>query len=164
MTADQWIQKLNLEEHPEGGYYRETYRSSHNFPPSGKKSAFPDGRPYSTAIYYLLKGPQVSAFHRIKSDEIWHFHAGSSATIHMIHPDALYEAKYLGNDPESHQDLQVTVPAGSWFGVTVDDRERFILTSCTVAPGFDFRDFELADPYKLKKAFPEHLEIIEQLS
>jgi len=161
---NRFIEKLNLIEHPEGGYYKETYRSSGEFTTSTDGETFPNGRAYSTAIYYLLTGGQVSKFHRIRSDEIWHFYAGTSATIHIIHPDSLYQALYLGSDIENGQQFQHIVPAQCWFGVTVDNPAGFFLAGCTVAPGFDFRDFEMADPYKMKQAFPEHNAIIDQLS
>jgi len=164
MGPDTIIKSLNLEPHPEGGFFKETYRSESHFPGSTDDSHFPDGRSFSTAIYFLLKSHQTSAFHRIRSDEIWHYHLGSSATIHIIHPDSLYEALYLGPDLPSGQEFQHVVPAGSWFGVTVDRPSDFVLAGCTVSPGFDFRDFEMADPYRLKNAFPEHKDIIEELS
>lgn len=164
LDAEYYIENLNLQKHPEGGYFRETYRSEEKISSSENKDPFPSNRNYSTAIYFLLKGQQHSKFHRILSDEIWHFHAGSSATIHIIHPDSLYEARYLGPDLEKGREFQQVVPAESWFGVTVDNRDSFLLASCTVSPGFDFRDFEMADPYQLKKAFPEHSAIIDKLS
>lgn len=162
--AEYFIKHLNLEKHPEGGFFKETYRSEDKFEARGIDDSFPANRNYSTAIYFLLKGHQHSKFHRIKSDEIWHFHTGSPATIHIIHPDALYEAKYLGPEPDKGQAFQVVVPAGSWFGVSVDDADSFMLASCTVSPGFDFRDFEMPDAFQLKQAFPEHADIIDQLS
>jgi len=158
------IETLGLEEHPEGGYFKETYRSESSFSNSTDDSEFPGGRSYSTSIYYLLKSGQTSAFHRIKSDELWHFHIGSPLTIHIIHPDSLYEALYLGPDIHTGQQFQHAVPAGSWFGVSVNKPDSFTLAGCTVSPGFDFRDFEMGDPYMLKQAFPEHQEIIEKLS
>lgn len=164
LDAEYYIKNLNLQKHPEGGFYRETYRSGEKISTSDNSALFPGNRNYSTAIYFLLKGQQHSKFHRILSDEIWHFHTGSAATIHIIHPDSLYEAKYLGPDLQKGQEFQQVVPAQSWFGVTVDDQNSFLLASCTVSPGFDFRDFEMADPYQLKKAFPEHTDIISQLS
>ena len=162
--AEYYIEHLNLQKHPEGGYFKETYRSEEKFVVNDQDDSFPANRNYSTAIYFLLKSDEHSKFHRIKSDEIWHFHAGSSATIHIIHPDSLYEAKYLGSDLEKDQQFQVVVPAESWFGVSVDDPDSFTLASCTVSPGFDFRDFEMPDAYQLKQAFPEHTAIIDKLS
>lgn len=157
------IEKLDLIPHPEGGCFRETYRSKETID-GDSKEPFPAGRSYGTAIYYLLKGEDVSRFHRIQSDETWHFYEGSPSTVHIIHPDGLYEARYLGSDLEAGQHFQHVIPANSWFGVSVDDPDGFILAGCTVAPGFDFNDFEMGDSYMLKQAFPEHKEIIEKLS
>lgn len=164
IKAEYYIKHLNLEKHPEGGYFKETYRSEEKFEADVSNDSFPANRNYSTAIYFLLEGHQHSKFHRIKSDEIWHFHTGSSATIHIIHPDSLYEARYLGPDLGKGQEFQIVVPAGCWFGVSVDVAGSFMLASCTVSPGFDFRDFEMPDAYQLKQAFPEHADIIDQLS
>lgn len=163
-TADSIIKELDLTPHPEGGYYKEAYRSSGVIEPNSDETVYPAGRNFSTAIYYLLEGTDTSSFHRIRSDETWHFYCGSSATIHIIHPDALYEARYLGPDLSGGQSYQHTIPGRSWFGVSVDDPKSFMLAGCTVAPGFDFNDFEMGDPYKLKQAFPEHSSIIEKLA
>lgn len=163
LDANYYIDNLNLQKHPEGGYYKETYRSEGKIKTSND-GLFPGSRNYSTAIYFLLKGQQHSKFHRIQSDELWHFHAGSPATIHIIHPNSFYEARYLGPELLIGQKFQQVVPAQSWFGVTVDTPRSFMLASCTVSPGFDFRDFEMADSYQLKQAFPEHTAIIDQLS
>lgn len=162
-SAEYLIKKLNLESHPEGDYFRENYRSEGIINPESDKKEFPSGRNYFTSIYYLLQGSDTSSFHRIQSDETWHFYTGSSATIHIIHPDSLYEALYLGPEIEKGQAYQHTVPAQSWFGVSIDDQSSFILAGCTVSPGFDFSDFEMGDLYKLKQAFPEHKEIIHKL-
>lgn len=161
---DTIVNQLNLAPHPEGGYYKETYRSEGVIQPDSDESFYPVGRHFSTAIYYLLESSETSSFHRIRSDETWHFYGGSPATIHIIHPDALYEALYLGPEIESGQAFQHTVPGGSWFGVSVDKTDSYLLAGCSVAPGFDFDDFEMGDSYKLKQAFPEHVAIIEQLN
>lgn len=158
------IENLKLAPHPEGGYYKETYRSEGLIQPESDASLYPVGRHFSTAIYYLLEGNDTSSFHRIRSDETWYFYSGSPATIHIIHPDSLYQALHLGPDINQDQAFQHTVPGGSWFGVSVDNTDTYLLAGCTVAPGFDFDDFEMGDPYKLKQAFPEHSGIIEKLS
>lgn len=158
------INQLNLTPHPEGGYFKETYRNEGVIQPESDESFYPVGRHFSTAIYYLLEGTDTSSFHRIKSDETWHFYNGSPATIHIIHPDSLYEARYLGSDLSKGQSYQITIPGGSWFGVSVDKADSYLLAGCTVSPGFDFDDFEIGDSYKLKQAFPEHAAIIERLS
>lgn len=157
------IEKLDLIPHPEGGYYRETYRSKEVIR-GDKKNGFPLGRSYGTAIYYLLEGTDISRFHRIKSDETWHFYEGTSASIHIIHPDGQYETLYLGSDIEAGYQFQHVVPANSWFGVSVVKPSGYLLAGCTVAPGFDFNDFEIGDAHKLKQAFPEHKSIIEKLT
>lgn len=158
------IDKLDLKEHPEGGYFRETYRSEKIINPNSTGDQFPNKRSWSTAIYYLLKGDQYSKFHRIKSDEIWHFYHGSSASIHILHPGGAYQVLNLGPDFEKGQQFQQIVPAQSWFGVQVDDRDGYLLAGCTVSPGFDFRDFEIAYPSELKQEFPDQAEIIDLLS
>lgn len=158
---DELIRTLNLEPHPEGGFYAETYRSEGMI--GGKAGNFPAGRNHSTAIYYMLRSGDISRFHRIRSDEVWHHYEGGGITIHVIHPDGLYEALYLGKDLDAVQKPQHMVPAGSWFGATVDQPDTFALCGCTVSPGFDFGDFEMADRYIMLQAFPEHEAIIRRL-
>ena len=154
--------KLNLQAHPEGGYYTEVYRSEGII--ETNEDLFPDGRHYSTSIYYLLESKDWSHFHRIKSDEVWHHYEGSSATIHVLSKSGDYRKLYLGNDLESGQLPQLVVPAGTWFGVTVDDPESYTLCGCTVSPGFDFDDFEMADRTALIKQYPNHEAIITKLT
>lgn len=146
-NARYWIDKLQLVKHSEGGYYRETYRAAHDVPTAaGKRSA-------STAIYFFLPAGEVSLLHRIKSDEVWHFYGGSALTIHI-----------LGDAPnELSADMpQAVVPAGRWFGATVVG--DFALVGCTVAPGFDFQDFEMGDRATLIRQFPQCRQVIEQLT
>ncbi len=151
MTADEWIEKLNLAPHPEGGFFAETYRADGQIP--GLQ------RSYSTAIYFLLKGDQVSTLHRIAADEIWHFYAGSPLTIHVIDADGDYEQLHIGVG-----EFQAVVPAGRWFGATVDDSDGYSLVGCTVAPGFDFADFELGQRDDLIKDFPLHRDLLARLT
>ena len=154
-----WIEKLELARHPEGGYFRETYRSDEVVSAAGLPARFGAPRAFSTAIYFLLPGNECSAFHRIKSDELWHFYAGSGLTIHIIEPNGTYT--HLGLDGEHFQAL---VRADWWFGATVDDPQSFSLVGCTVAPGFDFADFELAGRDAIIELFPQHRAIIERLT
>lgn len=149
------IEQLELKPHPEGGFYSETYRSE------GVIKSI--SRNYSTGIYYLLRSGDISRFHRIKSDEVWHHYEGSPVTIHVIQDDGHYRALSLEKDLSDGQKPQQVVPAGSWFGVTVDNPESYSLCGCTVSPGFDFRDFEMADRHKMLRAFPEHEAIIKKL-
>ncbi len=163
------IEKLKLQPHPEGGFFREQYRSGATFPVHEYDSGFTGPRAYATGIYYLLGASDFSAFHRIKSDEIWHHYEGRSLTIHMIHEDGLYEGLYLGPEIGRGEQFQHVVPARSWFAVTVNadpesDADAYTLAGCTVAPGFDFDDFEMGDPYRLKNAFPEHADLIDKLT
>jgi len=160
----EWIERLRLEPHPEGGFYRETYRAIEAIEAAHLPPRFGGRRVHSTAIYFLLPGDHVSAFHRIKSDEIWHFYAGTALTLTLIHPDGRLETQRLGPDPDRGQSFQALVPAGCWYGAIVDDPESYALVGGTVAPGFDFADFELADRAALLAQFPQHREIIVRLT
>ena len=145
----------------EGGYYKETYRSD-------KTIILPcqtDGeRSISTSIYYLLDGAQFSAFHRLKSDEIWHFYIGSSVTLYIINKmENLSEVK-LGSNIENGELFQIQVRAGSWFAATVNYMSSYALIGCTVSPGFDYLDFELGDRKKLIERYPQHRSIIEKFT
>jgi predicted cupin superfamily sugar epimerase len=162
-SAAYWIEKLNLLPHPEGGYYRETYRSTETIPAGGLPNRFAGARNFSTAIYFLLRSHDRSLFHRIKSDELWHYYAGSPLSLYVLNDHGLTRHR-LGADPENGESLQVTIPAGSWFGALVDENESFTLSGCTVAPGFDFSDFEFGDRASLLKTFPAHQHIIEKLT
>jgi hypothetical protein len=126
------------------------------------KSARP--RLASTAIYFLVDGANFSAFHRLQSDEVWHFYAGSTLMIHVIDADGSASEIFLGSNPESGESFQGVVKAGCWFGARVKNSQSFALVGCTMAPGFDFEDFELATRTKLTAVFPQHRELIERLT
>lgn len=160
--AQYWIRKLALAPHPEGGYFRQTYKSDriiHGEAPSHSRP-----RAASTAIYFLLEGENFSAFHRLRSDEMWHFYAGSPVVVHVILPDGAYANVLLGNEPEAGQVFQGIVRAGCWFASHVGDWKRWALVGCTVAPGFEFEDFEMAKREELVKQYPQHAEIIRRLT
>jgi predicted cupin superfamily sugar epimerase len=148
------IEKLNLKPHPEGGFYRETYRSTVLH---GEHSV-------STAIYFLLSKGDVSHLHRITSDEIWHFYAGGALEITEILPDKTMKKTILGSDFENGQTPQYCVSAGHWFGAAPCEGTDFALVGCTVAPGFSFEDFELGDRQELLIQFPEFEEDIIKLT
>src|SRR5208282_1345459 len=112
MNANDWIRKLRLEPHPEGGHYRQTYRADLILPKQALPSEFSGARPASTAIYFLLEGKAFSAFHRLRSDELWHFHVGGPLLVHTIEADGRYSTIELGGDPEAGQALQAVVKAG----------------------------------------------------
>jgi len=164
LTADRIISHLNLVRHPEGGWYKEVYRSNEEIMASALPERFAGNRSFSTSIYFLLHKSEISAFHRIKSDELWHFHAGSTLTVHIITPDGEYKALQLGADCTNAISFQGVVPAGCWFGAEVTGSGDFALAGCTVAPGFDFTDFEMAERESLLKRFPAHQEIIIRLT
>jgi predicted cupin superfamily sugar epimerase len=162
-TAQNWIDRLHLQPHPEGGYFRETYRAPLTLP----RSALPGhggDRAASTAIYFLLAGDQFSAFHRIRSDELWHFYAGSTLIVHVITPDGEYRQIRLGSSADQGEHFQAVVPAGCWFGSSLLDPNKYALVGCTVAPGFDFADFEMAKRDELIAHYPQHRAIIERLT
>ncbi|MXV51673.1 hypothetical protein GS399_11880 [Pedobacter sp. HMF7647] len=161
-SASYFIEKFQLAEHPEGGYFREVYRSEEKVLRQGLPQRFTGDRNLSTSIYFLLECHQFSAFHRIKSDELWHFYYGSPLTVYVIHPSGDLEKIKLGNDPENGCTFQAVVKAGCWFASQPET--QFSLVGCTVAPGFDFEDFEMAEKRKLREQFPQHFELINRLS
>jgi uncharacterized protein len=163
-TAAEWIAALHLSPHPEGGFFRETYRAAETITADHLPKRFGGARAFSTAIYFLLPGDQISAFHRIKSDEVWHFYAGGALTLALIHPDGRLEEHRLGPDPGCGERFQVLVPAGCWYGASVNDPDSYALVGGTVAPGFDFADFELADRQALLARFPQHRQVILRLT
>ncbi len=157
---NQLVSKLGLEPHPEGGFYKETYRSSLSFAPTG----FTAERAVSTCIYFMLTSGSFSAFHRIKSDEIWHFYRGAPIQLHIISANGSYRHVRIGNDILNGEHPQFIVKAGDWFASEVVDPDSYALAGCTVAPGFDFADFEMAQRDALSAAFPTHREIIARLT
>lgn len=155
-SSGYYINHLQLTSHPEGGYYKETYRCEDSLQTES------GSRNISTAIYFLLDGKNKSHFHRIKSDELWFFHDGNTLEILVLDNKGL-RSIYLGKNLEDGEKLQAIIPAGSWFGARVKDGNGFALVSCTVAPGFDFNDFELATN-SLSQLFPEHKELIKEMT
>ena len=153
-TASYWINKLNLSQHPEGGHYAEVYRSE-------TTCTTPNGlRNHATAIYFLLEKGEFSAFHKIASDEIWHFYAGDSLKIFFFDHQKKLQTVLLGNNPENGEVLTTVIPAGCWFGSTPAADSAYCLAGCTVSPGFDFKDFQLANAAELMKTYPDHQELI----
>ena len=163
MNAEYWIKKLNLEPHPEGGYFRQTYKSDLLIAREALPG-FVGARAASTAIYFLLEGTNFSAFHRLRSDELWHFYAGSPLAVHVIDPAGSYSSILLGSDPEAGQTFQAVVRAGCWFASHVADWKSWALVGCTVAPGFEFTDFEMAKREELSAQYPQHREMIRRMT
>lgn len=163
-SSQQIIEYLHLQPHPEGGFFKETYRSSENIPASGLPEDYGGSRSVSTCIYFLLTADTFSAFHRVRQDEAWHFYTGSPLKIHTIDPEGNYSETLIGNNFAHGEAPQHVVPGGHWFGATVVEPVGFSLVGCTVAPGFDFADFELAQRDELIERFPEHRDLIERLT
>ena len=155
--VEYWVEQLGLLPHPEGGFFKETYRSEQITEPFKKGEM----RSLSTGIYFLITSGNFSAFHRIKSDEMWHFYAGSPLKVHVIEPNCSYYILNIGLDLEKGQMPQAVVPAGAWFAS--ESSGDYSLVGCTVSPGFDFNDFELAKKNELKALFPDYSAVIEQL-
>lgn len=149
------IDQLGLQAHPEGGYFNETYRSPHEL--TGQ------GRQLMTSIYFLLTDTNVSHFHRITSDECWYFHTGTPIIVHTLDAEGHHEF-ILGNDVSAGQLPFYLVKGGTIFGSSVLGDHGYALVSCAVAPGFDFRDFELFETEALLADFPGCGEIIRQLT
>ncbi len=160
--ASYWVEKLRLIPHPEGGFFRETYRSELSIGREGLPGQFAGARRACTAIYFLLEGENFSAFHRLRSDELWHFYAGSPLAVYWIAPNGQRSELLLGHDLEAGQSLQGMVKAGCWFASQVRDRKSFALVGTTVAPGFEFEDFEMGKRAELAGLFPQHRELIEK--
>lgn len=148
------IEELDLKPHPEGGFYKETYRSI---------DSIDDDRSLMTSIYFLLTSDHVSHFHRIKSDEHWYFHEGSSLTVHLLN-DKGHEELKLGSNLDKGESFYQMVPKNTIFGSSVDSPNGYALVSCAVSPGFDFRDFELLDSEFLLERYPKEEKIIRKLT
>lgn len=161
---DKIIKTLQLKPHPEGGYFREVYRSKGFINKTSLPSEFSGKRSYSTAIYFLLTSDSFSAFHRINQDEIWHFYKGSPIKLHVISDQGDYSSVIIGNNLEKQETLQYIVPAKYWFAAEVINKNDFSLVGCTVSPGFDFNDFELPKREQLIALFPQHKNIITKLT
>lgn len=158
--AQNWIHKLHLEEHPEGGYFVESYKAE-------KFVSLPeyDGpRNACSAIYYLLEGDQFLTFHKLKSDELWHFYAGTSLTLQIIETDGRLNQLRLGPDIDKKETFQAVVRSGSWFAASINNHNSYSLVGCTVSPGWHPHDEELGDMEVLAKTYPQHRLIIEKFT
>ena len=152
-TAEFWIKALELKKHPEGGWFKEVYRSDGIVSFDGQSSEFNGDRNFSTSIYYLLEGTDFSAFHRIKSDELWHFYEGTSPIEILLISNNKIEKKRLGRTIQRNEHFQIAVPKNTWFAAHLVNKKGFAVVGCTVSPGFNFKDFEIADK-ELIKEFP----------
>ena len=162
--AQFWIENYQMQKHPEGGYFAETYRSSEKISKSALPKRFSGDRSFSTGIYFLLESHHISALHRIASDEMWHFYAGCPLNIYVLDEDGNLEIIKLGNNPENGEVFQAVVSAGKWFGSKPTEADTYSLVGCTVAPGFDFDDFEMKSKEELLAIFPQHEDLIAMLT
>jgi predicted cupin superfamily sugar epimerase len=157
------IQQFQLLPHPEGGWYKETYRSTELLEAHQLPQRFGGQRSMATAIYFLLEQGNFSAFHKIKSDECWHFYAGQGLDIYVLDENGVLTITRLGNNIAAGECFQLVVPANHWFASKPATDSSFSFVGCTVAPGFDFLDFELADANTLSAQYPQHQQCIYQL-
>ena len=163
MNADRIITKFNLQKHPEGGYFKEVYRSEGIISEDNLPNVINGERNYATSIYFLLTSKDFSAFHKINQDEIWHFYSGTTLKLHMISPEGEYSFVLIGNNFYDGEVPQFVVPAQYYFAAEVVQKDSFSFVGCTVAPGFDFRDFDMPKSSNLIEKFPDHKKIISRL-
>lgn len=163
-TVDSIIKGLELLPHPEGGYFKETYRSQLIIPKDGLPVDFDGDRNTCTAIYFLLTSDNFSAFHKIKQDEMWHFYSGSPISLHIINSQGHYRKIMIGSNLKRGELPQFVVKGGDWFASEVTEPDSHALAGCTVSPGFDFADFEMADRIELSQKYPDHQQIINRLT
>lgn len=165
-TASHYIQALSLLPHPEGGYFKEVFRSELILPVQSLPAGYTGDRSMSTSILFLLTAEQPSRFHKIRSDETWFFHDGASIDLHLLNPAGEYHMVKIGKTIETGDQLQFTVPHDFWFAAEIspNDAADFALISCVVAPGFDFSDFELAEQVLLMTQYPKHATLIKKLT
>ena len=158
------IKSLDLKPHPEGGYFKETYRSIGEINKDSLNATYNGPRHYSTCIYFLLTSDTFSAFHRIKQDEIWHFYDGATIKLHTISPEGKHSEYKIGRNFSAGEVPQLVVEGGYWFAAEVLGEDTYALVGCTVSPGFDFSDFELPNRKELISKFPQHQDIVTKLT
>jgi hypothetical protein len=162
--AGYWIKNLRLLKHPEGGWFKEVYRSGELVEEQALPQRFTSERNFSTSIYYLLETMNKSHFHRIKSDELWHFYTGNSAIEILLIVNGKIKKLKLGPNFEKGELFQVAVPKNTWFAAHLINAEGYALVGCTVSPGFSFEDFELAQRRSLLKKYPSLKKFIIQFT
>nr|WP_299384097.1 cupin domain-containing protein [Allomuricauda sp.] len=163
-TAEVIIDKFDLKPHPEGGFFKEVYRSKGQIAAEALPDQYGTARNYTTSIYFLLTSDTFSAFHKIKQDEIWHFYSGSPLMLYVISEEGELSEHSIGNDFGKGQVPQFVVPGNHWFAAKTIHPDDYSFVGCTVSPGFDFKDFVLPERRKLLEKFPEHSDIIKSLT
>jgi len=161
MHADDVIRLLGLYPHPgEGGYYRETWRSTLVAPETALPAGYGGGRSFGTAIYYLVTSESFSALHQVRGDELFHFYLGDPVEMFLIFPGGDWEKPVLGNDLAAGHLPQRIVPGGVWQGLRLAEGGRFALLGTTMAPGFELADFEVGDRERLVREYPALEELV----
>ena len=163
-SAQYWIERLNLSEHPEGGFFAPAFRAPEQIGRDGLPERFTGNRAMVSSIYYLLKKGQFSVFHRLRSVEIWNFFEGDPLTIYVLDPSGSMNQKRLGPNFDRGESYQAAIEAGNWFAAEHRGPGEFSLVGCTVAPGFEYEDLEIAGRAQLQAKYPQHTEIIERLT
>lgn len=153
LSVEQIVKKLDLKPHPEGGFYRETYRAGGKF----------GDHNHSTAIYFLVTPGNFSALHKLKFDEVWHFYSGGPITIVELTPNGAKKT-VIGTNIEKGEVPQYVVPSGTWFGSYLNEGGKYALVGCTISPGFEFKDFEIGKRAELLKSFPNAKDEIIRLT
>ena len=161
-TAEYWIQHLQLKPHPEGGFFCEEYRSSIEVDTKNLPIGYKSSRRLATSIYYLLRSEDISRLHRLRSDELWFFHAGSPIKLIYIDTEGKKYTHILGNNHEKAEQFSLLIPGGSIFCAEIHNSNSYGLVSCVVAPGFEFEDFEMFEKEDLIQAYPKHSDLIEK--
>ena len=157
------IEGLQLEPHPEGGYYKRVHYSAEQIQAEALPSRYEGSRQLYSSIYYLLGPGDFSAFHRLKSDEIWHFFEGESLAVHLISPDGNYALKLLGKNQAKGEHFQFIIPHGTWFAAEPIISTAYALIGCTVVPALEYHDLEQASAVELETLFPQHTKLIKRL-
>ncbi len=157
------IEKLDLRAHPEGGYFRETFRSEEGIEQTALPERFDGDRNFAASIYFLLESGQKSRLHVLKQDEVWYYHAGCPTKIFIFTKDGEFVEETLGDFASENPRFQVVVPVGAAFGAYPTEPDTYSLCGCATAPAFDFADFKFADAEELLARFPDRAEIINML-
>ena len=162
LKAKQYIKKLKLKKHQEGGYFREIYRSGEIITAEHLPARFKSSRNFSTSIYFLLEGKQFSSFHLLQSDELWHFYDGCDVIIYVINNKGKLSIEKIGRGKNCK--FQITIEKNNWFAAELADKKSFALIGCTVSPGFEFEDFVMGNRAELIKQFPKYQRVIEKFT
>jgi uncharacterized protein len=163
-NAGYWINHLSLQPHPEGGYFKETYRAGEKISETQPNILKNGARNLVTSIYFLLQEGDVSHFHQLKSDEIWYFHAGKAISVYVITVSGKLQVFQLGPEIEKGEKLQLVIPKGSIFGAVCNEKNSYGLFGCVVSPGFDFDDFYLFTTSELLEMHPHYENEIRRLT